>query len=264
VDLDALKARHRRMWGLGPFQRIADTSSDLHDRLTGSLSPRRGERWLDVATGTGAVALRAASAGAVVTGIDLAPALIETARRLAEADGLEVRFDVGDAERLPYEDGSFDVVSSAQGVIFTFDHAAAVGELARVCRLGGRLGLTTWTPDGGIGRLLRMLAPYQPPPIPGIGNPLDWGRREYVEGLLDWAFDLEFEEEDSPQVAESGEAVWELFSTSYGPTKMLAMSLTPARREELHDHFVAHYEGYRTDQGIRAPREYLLVLGRRR
>src|SRR5215218_4361506 len=109
------------MWGSAPWERVAVTMATIHDRLITSLGPGAGERWLDVATGTGAVAVRAARAGARVTALDLAPPLIETARRLAGQEGLAIDFDVGDAEALPYADASFDVVSSAHGVVFAPD-----------------------------------------------------------------------------------------------------------------------------------------------
>src|SRR5439155_19454003 len=135
------------MWGSAPWERVAETLAPLHDHLVAALSPRAGERWLDLATGTGAVAIRAARAGAKVTGLDLAPRLVETARSWAADEGLDIRFDVGDCERLPYDDASFDVVASVVGVIFAPDHGAVARELARVCRPGGRLGRVAWLPN---------------------------------------------------------------------------------------------------------------------
>jgi SAM-dependent methyltransferase len=190
--------------------------------------------------------------------------LVERAQELAEQAGVDVRFDVADCERLPYEDASFDVVSSAIGHMFAPDHDAAARELARVCRPGARLGLACWRGESGVGELFRVMAPFQPPRPPGVGDPFDWGREEYVEERLGEAFELTFEEADSPQTAESGEDVWELFSSSYGPTKTLADSLPPDRRQGLHRAWVEMYEGHRVDGGIRQPRLYLLTIGRRR
>lgn len=151
---------------------MAETAAEVHDDLVASLAPTPGERWLDIATGTGAVAARAARAGAHVIGVDIAPALIDTARQLAAAEGLNVQFEVGDAERLEYRDASFDVVASAQGTMFAPDHEAVARELARVCRPGGRLGLTCWRPGGAIEKFFSLLAAFQPPPPPGAGRPL--------------------------------------------------------------------------------------------
>jgi ubiquinone/menaquinone biosynthesis C-methylase UbiE len=265
MAFEELKQRQSVMWGSAPFERVAETAADVHDLVVERLDPRPGERWLDLACGTGAVATRAARAGAVVTGVDLAPALIETAKRQAAEQGLGIDYEVGDCERLRFEDGSFDVLSSTFGVMFAPDHRAAAGELARVTRTGGRLGLACWQPEGGIGEMFRLTAPFQPTPPPGVGNPLDWGRREHVEELLGGAFELRFEELVTVYEAPSGEDSWQLFSTSFGPTKTLADSLEPARREELHQAWVSFFEErYRDDGGIRHPREYLLVLGRRR
>src|SRR5687768_12840387 len=133
---EELKAKQSVMWGNGPYERITDLLTESQEGLVAALKPQAGERWLDVATGTGAVARMAARAGAEVTGLDLAPDLIETARRQTEAEGLSIHFDVGDAEALPYEDGSFDVVVSTFGVMFAPDHAAVARELARVTRPG--------------------------------------------------------------------------------------------------------------------------------
>ena len=264
MGFEELKARQSVMWGSGPYERITDTIRDIHSAVVERLAPLPGERWLDLATGTGAVARVAARAGADVTGQDLAPALIETAKEIAAAEGLPIRFEVGDAENLRYDDARFDVLSSTCGVMFAPDHAAVAGELARVCRPGGRLALACWRPDSAIGDLFRTMAPFQPPPPAGVGSPFDWGRDEHVRDLLGDSFELEFEEGDSVLAAESGEAVWELFSTSYGPTKVLAESLDSERREGLRRAFVALHESHRVDGGIRMSRTYLLTVGRRR
>ena len=201
MNFEALKERHAAAWGAAPFERVAETAAEVHDDIGASLAPTPGERWLDIATGTGAVASRAARAGAHVIGVDIAPALIDTARQLAAAEGLSVQFEVGDAERLEYRDASFDVVASAQGTMFAPDHEAVARELARVCRPGGRLGLTCWRPGGAIEKFFSLLAAFQPPPPPGAGRPLDWGRAAHVRELLGEAFELELLERSSPQRA---------------------------------------------------------------
>ena len=264
MGFEELKERHSVVWGTGPYERISATIADLQDELVERLEPRPGIRWLDVATGTGEVAKRVARAGAEVVGLDLAPALIETAKREADAEGLDIRYDVGDAEAMPYEDASFDVVSSSCGVMFAPDHAAIAAELARVTRPGGRIGLACWRPEGTLGDLFRVMAKYAPTPPPGVGSPFDWGREEHVTALLGEMFDLELLSLDSLLVAQSAEDVWELFSTSYGPTKTLADSLDEERREALQRDFVDMHAPYEGDQGLRMPRSYLLTLGTRR
>jgi SAM-dependent methyltransferase len=260
-----LKARQAASWGAAPFERVTETFADFHDRLIARLASRPGETWLDVATGTGPLALRAARAGATVVGVDLAPSLIATACQLAAAAGLAIPFEVGDCERLAHRAASFDVVVSSFGTIFAPDHAAVVAELARVCRPGGKLGLAGWRPGGGAARMAEVVMSFQAsPPVPGVGNPFDWGREEYVGSRLDDAFELEFVAGDSPQVAPSAESVWDLYVTSAGPVKALASALPPDRRDALRRAFVSLVDRHRDQNGIRFPREYLLVLGRRR
>jgi SAM-dependent methyltransferase len=242
---------------------VADEIADVHDRLVAELAPQPGETWLDVGTGTGAVAVRAARAGAKVTGSDLAPALIETAKRLADEEGLEIRYEVGDAEQLPYADGSYDIVSSSFAAIFAPTHDAVARELARVTRAGGRIGLTAWDPEGGIGDSFRLLGRFQPPPPEGAGDPLDWGREEHARELLKSDFDLRFVHGSSPQTGKSGEEVWELSVTSFGPMKTLYESLAEGRREELHKAYVDFYDSRLANGRVEAPREYLMILGTR-
>jgi SAM-dependent methyltransferase len=259
---EELKQRQSVMWGTGPYQRVTETITDIHERVVGRLDPRPGVRWLDLACGTGAVAELAAAGGASVTGIDLAPALIETARERAADRGLEIDYRVGDCEDLQVPDAAFDAVSSTCGVMFAPDHEATARELARVTRPGGRIALGNWTPTGGLARMFKVMAPFMPAPPPS--SPFDWGDETRVRELLgDW-FELDLSEHVSTLRVPSGEAYWELFSNSYGPTKVLADSLGD-RREELHRDWVEFFEtNYRTNGEIAHTREYLLVAGRRR
>jgi ubiquinone/menaquinone biosynthesis C-methylase UbiE len=257
-----LKQRQSVMWGQGPYQRITETIADIHEFVIERLEPVRGDDWLDLACGTGAVAERASAAGAHVTGLDLAPALIETAKERAGELGLEIEYVVGDVERLGLDDAGYDKVSSTCGIMFSPDHEAAARELARVTRPGGEIALANWTPTGGLAKMFKVMAPYVASPPPS--SPFDWGDEGHVRELLGDAFDLELEERVSTLCVPSGEAYWELFSTSYGPTKTLADSLGE-RREELRRDWVDFFESnYRTNGEIAHTREYLLVHGRRR
>ena len=265
MPFEELKARHSVVWGTGSYQNVSATIADLQDELIARLEPSPGVRWLDSATGTGETAKRAARAGADVVGVDIAPALVETARRGAEAEGLEIQYDVGDAEALPYDDASFDVVSSTCGVMFAPDHSAVAGELARVCRPGGRIGLASWRPDSTLAEIFRIQADYQPaPPPPGVGSPFEWGREEHVTELLGSDFDLELHSLESVLVVRSAEDAWDLFYASYGPTRTLADSLEEDRRDELRRRFVELHARYDEGSGVRMPRSYLLTLGTRR
>jgi SAM-dependent methyltransferase len=263
--LDELKARQAAAWGSGAYELFAETLTDIYDDLIARLGVRSGERWLDVATGTGAVAIRAAQLGALVTGQDFAEPLIERARCLAIDAGVEVAFDLNDCEQLPYQEAAFDVVSSAQGAVLAPDHRAVAGELARVCAKGGRLGLTAWRP-GGVGEdLLRALASFRAAPAEGAGAPLDWGRPEYVRRLLGGAFRLEFFDGVSYEGAESPEALWQRMLIGFGPLKTQAAALSDERRGELHDAFVDFYASHLGPDGrVAAAREYLVIVGMRR
>jgi SAM-dependent methyltransferase len=247
------------MWGGAEYERVAELLTPVHEELVARLSPRPGERWLDVATGTGAVALRAARAGADVTGVDIAPALIEQAERAADAEGLQIRLDVGDALSLPYENGSFDVVCSCFGVIFAPEPEAAARELGRVCRPEGRLGVTAWRPDQGLHAVFKPFLD-RPPPVDADY----WGDEDNVRGLLEPEFVVDISEGEWILTGESGESLWEFSATAVPPCKALAESLDTERREELRRAMVAHFEDFRVNGGIRQPRGYLLVTGRRR
>lgn len=264
MAFEALKERQSVMWGNGPYQRISETIADIHELIVKRLNPKAGDRWLDLACGTGAVSERAARAGADVVGIDLAPVLVETARERARERRLKIDYRVGDCERLEgVDDASFDVVSSTCGIMFAPDHEATARQLARVVRPGGRLGLANWTPEGGVGQMFRMMGPFQPGPPPS--SPFDWGREERVHELLGDAFQLDIQPHVSTIETADGEEYWQLFAMSYGPTKTLAESLSDDRREEFHRTWVDFFESkYREGDHIAQPREYLLIVGTRR
>jgi SAM-dependent methyltransferase len=249
------------VWSEGSYERVAALFAPVQDELVARLAPRAGERWLDLATGTGEVAVRAAQAGARVTAIDIADPMLEKARERARAAGVEVKFDLGDVEHLPYEDACFETLVSNFGMIFAPDHANVAAELARVTCSGGRLGFTAWKPNPKLGELYRR---YSEEPIEGR-EAYEWGREDHVEDMLGEDFELEFADGTLWLEADSGEEVWELFSTSAPPVLALTARLDDGRREDFHRDFVALYETYREDGGgVKAPRRYLLVLGRRK
>jgi SAM-dependent methyltransferase len=170
-------------------------------------------------------------------------------------------FEVGDAERLAYEDASFDVVASALGVFLAPDHAVAGRELARVCRPGGRLGVVAWRADPESDR---MHAPFWPAREPGAGDRRDWGREEYVAELLGQELELDFEEGELKLTAGSGEEMWRRFTSFDGAAKAQVDSLHRRRAGEYRRAYIAYHERYRANGRISLPRRYLVTLGRRR
>lgn len=263
MAFEELKQRHAAMWGSGPFEQIAVNLHDMHDALIEAVAAQPGDAWLDVGCGTGELAFRAAATGASVTGCDLAPTLVETAKRQAAERGLDIPFEVADCENLPYEDGSFDIMTSSVGAIFAPDHVRVASELARVCKPGGRLALSAWTTEGRIGDFFRVIASYAPPPVEGAGVATQWGDPDYCESLLGGDFDLSIERRNSPWKGESGAAIWDEFSEAFGPIVSLLRVLPPDRAAALRTDLIAFFEEGATDEGILLDRPYILVQGTR-
>lgn len=178
-DVDALKAKLRATWIAGDFGQIAKFLSAEAEKFTNDLGLKPGMKVLDVACGTGNLALPAARAGAAVTGVDIAPNSLEQARERAAAEGLDIKFDEGDAEALPYEDASFDAVVTMYGAMFAPRPDLVAAELKRVCKPGGFIAMGNWTPTGFVGQMFKAAAAYVPPP-PGMTSPVLWGRDDVV------------------------------------------------------------------------------------
>jgi SAM-dependent methyltransferase len=264
MAFEELTTKHAQVWGSAPFERIAEVITEMHVTLVDRLAPQTGERWLDLGCGTGDVAFHAAQAGAIVTGSDLSPALIETARERAAELGLDLTLEVADAQALHYGDASFDVVSSSVGIIFAPDHARIASELARVCRPGGRIGITAWRRDSGVGDIFEGMSQFMAPPPEGVGSPFQWGQESYVEEMLGDAFELSFEELDTRHDDDDPAAMWELFRSSYGPSHVLWNSLDDERRAALDETMTAVFEKHRDGDGISMERRYILVTGVRK
>ncbi len=179
-----LKAKHRGMWGLGNYPSLAlEVVPGVGPVLAEAVAPAPGDRVLDIAAGSGNASIPAAETGAEVVATDLTPALLEAGRE-AVGDRLPITWQEADAEALPFEDGSFDVVMSCIGVMFAPHHQVAADELLRVCRADGRIGLLSWTPEGFIGQMFATMKPYAPPAPPGAQPPPLWGSEAHVRELL--------------------------------------------------------------------------------
>ena len=259
--------RPAAVWSAGgvDYDQISRGIADSIEHCVLRLDPRPGERVLDLATGTGWTSRMVARRGATVVGVDIAGPLLDAARARAAAEGLRIDYQLGDAERLPFDDGAFDAVVSTCGIMFASQPDAAARELARVCRRGGRVALTTWLSDSNLYRMFEVMKPYMSPPATPTPprSPFEWGRTERIRELLGDAFALRFEKGVSYYREPSAQAAWETFSKGYGPTRALASGLDADDREALREDFVAFHAGFPTELGICVPREYWLTLGLR-
>jgi len=182
-DFAAIKARQQATWASGDFAVIGTTLQIVGEMLAESIDVRAGERVLDMAAGNGNATLAAARRFARVTSTDYVPALLEKGRARAQAEGLAIDFEVADAENLPFDDGSFDVVLSTFGAMFTPDHRRSASEMLRVAKSGGRIGMANWTPEGFIGQLFKTIGAYVPPPA-GLQSPALWGTEPHLVALF--------------------------------------------------------------------------------
>jgi SAM-dependent methyltransferase len=264
-----LKARHRAMWASGDYPSMVETFLlPLGPRLVEACGVEAGMSVLDVATGTGNAALPAAARGANVTASDLTPELLEAGRRRAEADGLQLEWAVADAERLPFEDGAFDVVMSSIGAMFAPRHQAVADELARVCRPGGTVGMLNWTPEGMIGALFRTMGPFAPPPPPGAQPPPLWGGEDHVRELfgdrVEWRT---LEREVLPVTAFARPHDYgDHFKAKYGPTLAARANASKDGREAELDEAIARFcdeWNLGTADDARFEQEYLVAVGTR-
>jgi SAM-dependent methyltransferase len=267
VDPDtALKAKHAAMWAMGDYPAVAtELIAPLGPVLVGAVGITPGDHVLDIAAGAGNAAIPAARAGGDVVASDLTPELVETGRQAAEASGLALRWEVADAEHLPYHDAEFDVALSCVGIMFAPHHQEAADELVRVVRPGGRIGLVSWTPEGFIGRMFATMKPYAPAPPPGAQPPPLWGDEAHVRELLgDRVTDVVAEKRPLPVGRlHDGAEFRDFFKRTYGPTIAVYRSLAddPARTAEL-DAALAALGDEASRAGV-MEWEYLLLTARR-
>ena len=267
TTLAPVKAKHRAMWALGDYPAVAaEVIPSLGPALVEACGITAADRVLDVAAGSGNASLPAARTGAAVVASDLTPELLDRGRDLATAHGVDLRWEIGDAEALPYDDGSFDAVISCVGVMFAPLHRVAADELLRVTRPGGRIGLISWTPAGFIGQMFAAMKPYAPPPPAGAQPPPLWGDEEHVRSLLGDRVDDVVISKRLLRVECFGtaEEFRDYFKRTYGPTIAVYRSIgdEPDRVADL-DEALAGL-GRRFDRGGGAMEwEYLLVTARR-
>lgn len=216
-----LENRHRAVWALGDYATVAsDLVAPLGPLLVDAVGVGAGDRVLDIAAGSGNVAIPAALAGADVIASDLCPALLDRGRQVAASCGASLRWQVANAEALPFADGDFDTVLSCVGVMFAPHHQRAADEAMRVCRPGGTIGLISWTPEGFIGEMFAAMKPYVAALPPGASPPPLWGREKYVRDLLSDGV-VEFTAQQQTLRVDrfaDGASFRDYFKTHYGPT----------------------------------------------
>jgi SAM-dependent methyltransferase len=266
LDVAAFKQTQRRIWSSGDYPDIARMIESAAEHLVRAADVQPGHDVLDVATGSGNVALLAAQQGANVTGLDITPELFEAARSRAAEAGVEIEWIEGDAEELPYEDNSFDRALSAFGTMFAPRQERAAAELVRVTKPGGVVAVAAWTPEGTNGQMFRTVASHMPPPPPELKPPSLWGDEEHIRSLFEpLGVELEFER-GQVDFADDSVEKWLVYGEEkLGPMVMARAALEPQGKwEALRADLAALYEreNKATDGSFRVEPEYLVTIAR--
>jgi ubiquinone/menaquinone biosynthesis C-methylase UbiE len=262
ADLRAIKTKQQATWASGDFSIIGTTLQIVGESLCEAVDLRSGSKVLDVAAGNGNCSLAAARRFCDVTSTDYVPALLEDGRRRAEAERLPITFQQADAEALPFADNSFDVVLSSFGVMFTPNHKQSAGELLRVCRPEGRIGLANWTPRGFIGRLFAVVGRHAPPP-PGLRPPSRWGMEDHLDDLFRRsASDIHTTYRDFVFRYRSPEHWVEVFRSWYGPVHKAFAGLSTDGQRRLEQDLISLINDFNSsgDSTMVVPSEYVEVV----
>lgn len=265
TDLSAVKARQQGAWSSGDYSVVGTTLQIVGETLCEAVDVRSGQRVLDVAAGNGNATLAAARRFADVVSTDYVGALLERGRERAQADRLQVTFREADAENLPFANGSFDVVLSTFGVMFTPDQERAAGELMRVCCPGGKIGLANWTPESFVGQLFKTIGKYVPP-APGLRSPALWGKKAHLDSLFGTNAIVAAESQYFTFRYKSPEHMLEVFRSYYGPVHKAFAAIDPQAREWLKTDLYALIDEFNvaSDGTLVVPSEYLEVVITRR
>ncbi len=264
-----LKQRHRKMWASGDYPEMVTTFLlPLGPRLVEACGVTSGQRVLDVAAGTGNASIPAAQAGGEVTASDLTPELLEAGRVRAQEQGVELEWAEADAENLPFDDESFDVVFSSIGAMFAPHHQEVADEMVRVCRPGGTIGMLNWTPEGMIGGLFKTIGPFAPAPPPGAQPPPLWGGEDHLKAQFGDRVEWTTLERDVLEVTafENANDYGEHFKAYYGPTIVARRNAeSNGQVEEFDQAVTAFCDEWNLGDGDKArfEQEYLLAVGKR-
>jgi len=262
ADFVAVKQKQQVAWSAGDYAVIGTTLQIVGENLCESLDLRAGQRVLDVAAGNGNATLAAARRWCDVVSTDYVAALLERGRARASAEGMAIQFEEADAENLPYPDASFDIVLSTFGVMFTPDQERAAGELARVCKPGGKIGLANWTPTSFIGELFKLIGRYIPPPA-GIKSPSLWGTEERLRVLFGERINaLETERRSFVFRYRSPQHWFDTFRTYYGPMQKAFIAVGADKQASFSADVIKLVQHFNraTDGSMVVPSEYLEVV----
>ena len=265
-DIEAIKTKQQATWSSGDYAVIGTTLQVVGESLCEAVDVQAGTRVLDVAAGNGNASLAAARRGCDVTATDYVEALLEGANRRAQAEGLRITTQFADAEALPFADAAFDTVLSTFGVMFTPNPDQSGAELLRVCRSGGRIGLTNWTPEGFIGQLFKIVGAHVPPPA-GIRSPLQWGTEDRLNELFGSDGKVDVARRHFVFRYASADDFFETFKTFYGPTFKAWGALDETGQASFREQIVELANGHnRNGAGgaLAVPSEYLEVVVTRR
>ena len=261
-DYDTIKSKQNAAWSSGDYAKIGVTLQIVGEQLAETMDLVPDARVLDVAAGNGHATLAFARRWSKVTSTDYVGALLERGRLRAEAEGLDVTFQVADAEKLPFQDGAFDAVVSTFGVMFAPDQKQAASELVRICRSGGKIGLANWTPGGFIGQLFKTLGRHVPPP-PGVHSPALWGTRGWIdEAMGGHAASIAFLPRNFIFRYRSPDHFVDVFRTFYGPVHKAFLALDAERQAALNADLHATIAQFNTaaDGSMRVPSEYAEIV----
>ena len=266
ADFAAVKLKQQAAWSAGDYAVVGTTLQIVGETLCEALDLRAGERVLDVAAGNGNATLAAARRWCDVVSTDYVSALLSRGQARASAEGLAVQFQEADAENLPFADGSFGVVLSTFGVMFTPNQERAASEMARVCKSGGKIGLANWTPSGFIGELFKLMGRYIPPPA-GVKSPSLWGTEERLRDLFgDRIATLETVRKNFVFRYRTPQHWLDTFRTYYGPVQKAFNAVGADREEVLAADLIRLVQQFNRagDSAMVLPSEYLEVVIRTR
>ncbi len=261
-DFRAIKVKQNAAWSSGDYAKIGTTLQIVGEQLAEAMDIAPGSNVLDVAAGNGNATLAFARRWCAVTSTDYVDTLLSRGQARASAEDLPVKYQIADAEDLPFNAGEYDAVVSTFGVMFTPNQPKAAAELIRVCRPGGRIGLANWTPAGFIGQLFKTLGQYVTPPA-GVSSPAQWGTRDWIErNFQSHASSIAFQEKHFVFRYHSPEHFIDIFRAYYGPVHKAFLALDRAGQNALEEHMLALIEEHNTagDGSMRVPAAYAEII----